>query len=372
MSVFGTVTVPLGDRTYDVVVGGGLLASADRQLLGGENGTAVLARKRAAVVTDETVAGLHLATLQAAMDRAGIETEVVTVPAGEASKDFAHLEDVVERLLDARVERTDTILALGGGVVGDLAGFAASVLRRGVAVVQIPTTLLAQVDAAIGGKTGINVRQGKNLAGTFHQPRLVLADIDVLETLPERQLRAGYAEVVKYGLLGDAKFFGWLEENGTKVLAGDPAARSYAVLTSVRAKAEIVAADERETGRRALLNLGHTFGHALEAATGMDGRLMHGEAVAAGLALTFNLSATLGLCPAEDAARVRQHLEQVGLPTGLPAGVVADAAQLIEHMRQDKKVRDAALTFVLVGGIGKSFVSRDVREADVLRVLEAA
>ena len=370
MSVFGTVTVPLGDRTYDVVVGGGLLSSADTHLLG--DGAAVLARKRAAVVTDETVAGLHLATLTAALDRAGVETSVVTVPAGEVRKDFAHFEEVLERLLDAHIERTDTILALGGGVVGDLAGFAASVLRRGTAVVQIPTTLLAQVDAAIGGKTGINVRQGKNLVGTFHQPRLVLADIDVLETLPERELRAGYAEVVKYGLLGDAKFFGWLEENGEEVLAGDAAARSYAVLTSVRAKAEIVAADERETGRRALLNLGHTFGHALEAAAGYDGRLLHGEAVAAGLALAFELSAALGLCPAEDAARVRRHLEQMGLPAGLPPGAAADPAQLIEHMRQDKKVRDAALTFVLVRGIGNAFVSRDVQEADVLRVLEAA
>lgn len=365
MSVFGTVTVPLRDRAYDVVVGTGLIAEAPVHLEG------IFARPRTAVVTDERVAALHLPALQGALADAGVEVTVVRVPSGEGAKDFAHLESVLDRMLDARIERTDTICALGGGVVGDLAGFAASILRRGTGVVQIPTTLLAQVDAAIGGKTGINTRQGKNLVGSFHQPRRVLADISTLGTLPPRELLAGYAEVVKYGLLGDAAFFAWLEENGSKAIAGDEAARSYAVLTSARAKAEIVAGDEREEGRRALLNLGHTFGHALETELGYDGRLLHGEGVAIGLVLAFDLSARLGTCPSEDAARVRRHLESVGLPTGLPEGHDWEPARLLTHMGQDKKVRGGTLTFVLPRGIGRSFLSRDVTEADVLGVLEA-
>ena len=361
MSVFGTVAVPLGDRAYDVIVGAGLLTDAGTHL------APVLARPRAAIVTDETVGRLHLPALRAALDGAGIETTVARIPPGEGSKDFAHLTGLLDDLLGARIERTDTVIALGGGVVGDLAGLAASLLRRGVPVVQIPTTLLAQVDAAIGGKTGINTGQGKNLVGTFHQPRLVLCDIAVLQTLPAREFRAGYAEVVKYGLLGDAAFFAWLEENGARVLAGDEAARSYAVLTSARAKAEIVAGDERESGRRALLNLGHTFGHALEAEAGYGPGLVHGEAVAVGLCLAFALSERLGLCSADDALRVRRHLAAAGLPTGVPD---PEPARLIARMRQDKKVRGDALTFVLARGIGESFVSRDVSEDDVLRVLE--
>ena len=366
MSVLGSVTVPLGDRAYHVVVGRGLIAEAPRYL--GD----VLARPRTAIVTDTTVASLHLPMLERALDAAGIETTAVTVPPGEGSKDFPHFELVLDRLLDARIERGDTICALGGGMVGDLAGFAASVLRRGAGVAQIPTTLLAQVDAAIGGKTGINTRQGKNLVGTFHQPRRVLADIAALETLPPREFRAGYAEVVKYGLLGDAGLFAWLERNGRRVLDGDAAARGHAVLASARAKAGLVAGDERETGARALLNLGHTFGHALEAECGYDGGLLHGEAVAAGLALAFDLSVRLGLCPPGDAERVRRHLMAVGLPAGLPDGIDWDPRRLLIRMGQDKKVRRGTLAFVLVRGIGRAFVSREVTGDDVMQVLEAA
>ena len=363
MSVFGRVAVPLGDRAYDVIVGTGLLADTGTHL------APVLARPKVAIVTDETVAGLHLPALRRALDTAGIETTVSLIPPGEGSKDFPHLIRLLDDLVCQRVERTDTVVALGGGVVGDLAGLSASLLRRGVPVVQIPTTLLAQVDAAIGGKTGINTTLGKNLVGTFHQPRLVLCDIAVLQTLPEREFRAGYAEVVKYGLLGDVAFFSWLEDNGARVLAGEEAARGYAVLTSARAKAEIVAGDERESGRRALLNLGHTFGHALEAESGYGAALVHGEAVAAGLCLAFALSERLGLCPADDALRVRRHLAAAGLPTGLPGGRW-EPERLLARMHQDKKVRGEALTFVLVRGIGRGFVSRDVSEDDVLHVLE--
>ncbi|MDA0654262.1 MAG: 3-dehydroquinate synthase [Proteobacteria bacterium] len=365
MSVFGTVTVPLGDRAYEVVVGTGLIAAAPEHLRD------IFARPRTAVVTDARVAGLHLPALRTGLKAAGIEAAVITVAGGEASKEFATLERVLDELLDARIERTDTICALGGGVVGDLCGFAAAILRRGTGVVQIPTTLLAQVDAAIGGKTGINTRHGKNLVGAFHQPRRVLADISALATLPPRELLAGYAEVVKYGLLGDAALFDWLEANGPKLIAGDAAARSYAVLASARAKAEIVAGDEREAGRRALLNLGHTLGHALEAELGYDGRLLHGEAVAAGIGLAFDLAVRIGACPPEDAARVRRHLRLVGLPAGLPAVAEWDPVRLLHHMGQDKKVRDGTMTFVLPRRIGQAFLSRDVAEADVLGVLEA-
>lgn len=365
MSVFGTVTVPLGDRAYEVVVGSGLITEAPAHLQD------IFARPRTAIVTDARVAELHLPALRAGLEAAGIEAAVVTVAGGEASKEFATLERVLDELLDARIERTDTICALGGGVVGDLCGFAASILRRGTGVVQIPTTLLAQVDAAIGGKTGINTRQGKNLVGAFHQPRRVLADISALATLPPRELLAGYAEVVKYALLGDAALFEWLEANGARLIAGDEAARSYAVFASARAKAEIVAGDEREAGRRALLNLGHTFGHAMEAELGYDGRLLHGEAVAAGMALAFDLGVRIGVCPPEDAARVRRHLRSVGLPAGLPAVAAWDPAGLLFHMGQDKKVRDGTMTFVVPQRIGQADLRRDVAEADVLGVLTA-
>lgn len=368
MSVFGTVRLPLGERAYDIVVGRDLLADADTHI------GPLLARPTVAIVTDSNIAELHLGTLQTALGRSGIQSKTIVLPPSEGTKSFVHLEKLIDQLLDARIERSDTILALGGGVIGDIAGFAAGILRRGAPVIQIPTTLLAQVDASIGGKTGIDTRHGKNQVGIFHQPRLVLADVGVLETLPRRELLAGYAEVVKYGLLGDARFFDWLEQNGRKVIAGDAAARSYAVLTSARMKAEIVAGDERESGRRALLNLGHTFAHALETELGYDGRLLHGEAVAAGIALAFELSERMGLIGAAETARVRRHLAQVGLPAGLPVARPAagwEPQRLLALMGQDKKVKGGARTFVLVRGIGKAFLSRDVAQADVLAVLAA-
>ncbi len=368
MSVFGTVRVALGERAYDVVVGRGLLAEAEKHI------GPLLARPRVAIVTDSNVEGLHLATLTAALARGGISANTIVLPAGEETKNFRQLEALLDRLLDARIERSDTILALGGGVIGDIAGFAAATLRRGTPIIQIPTTLLAQVDAAIGGKTAVDTRHGKNLVGAIHQPRLVLEDIGVLDTLPRREVLSGYAEVVKYGLLGDARFFEWLEANGRHVIIGDPAARNYAVLTSARMKAEVVAGDERESGARALLNLGHTFAHALEAELGYDGRLLHGEAVAAGLVLAFELSQRRGLVTAAETGRVRRHLAQIGLPAGLPLAAPAtgwDPRRLLEHMRQDKKVKAGKLGFILVKGLGNAFVSRDVDEADVLGVLDA-
>ncbi|MEM9123169.1 MAG: 3-dehydroquinate synthase, partial [Pseudomonadota bacterium] len=306
-----TVPVALGDRSYDIHIGPDLLANAPSLI------APYLARSQTAIVTDETVAGLHGQSLQARFEAAGITAPMIAVPAGEASKDLATLGRVSDGLLAAGVERRDTILALGGGVIGDLAGFAAAVLRRGVDFIQVPTTLLAQVDSSVGGKTGVNSSHGKNLIGAFHQPKVVLADTNVLASLPPRELRAGYAEVVKYGLIDDAAFFAWLEQNGRSVLALEPAALTHAIETSCRAKARIVAADEREAGQRALLNLGHTFGHALEAEMGYTGALLHGEAVAIGMAMAFRFSARLGHVSGPDATRVTAHLEAMGLPTHL-------------------------------------------------------
>jgi 3-dehydroquinate synthase len=296
------------------------------------------------------------------------------VPPGESSKSFEVLEKVCDGLIAARIERSDVVIALGGGVVGDLAGFAAAIVRRGVDYVQVPTSLLAQVDSSVGGKTAIDTSHGKNLVGAFYQPKLVLIDIDTLKTLPKREILAGYAEVVKYGLLGDMKFFAWCEKNGPALRDGDAAARAYAVLESCRAKAEVVAEDEREDGRRALLNLGHTFGHALEAATGFGPELLHGEAISIGMVMAFDLSVTLGLCPAADAARVRAHFKAMGLPTGLDAlgNRRPDTASLIAKMRRDKKVRGGAITFILVRGIGQAFIARDVDMAEVERLLDRA
>lgn len=364
---FERVRVALGARSYDICVGAGLLARAG-ELIG-----PVLARPRVAIVTDETVAALYLAPLRAALDRAGVGAVPVVLPAGEETKSFAHLERLCAALLDARIERSTTLIALGGGVIGDLTGFAAGIVLRGVPFVQIPTTLLAQVDSAVGGKTGINTAHGKNLVGLFHQPRLVLADVATLDTLAPRQRRAGYAEVVKYGLIDDPGFFAWLEAHGAAVLAGDRAAQRRAVVTSCRAKAAIVAADEREQGRRALLNLGHTFGHALEAETGFSDALLHGEAVALGLVLAADLSVALGDCPAADAARIRAHLASVGLATSI-AGIRPggwSAAALLDHMRHDKKVRDGAVTFVVLDGIGRARLSDRVPPAAVEALLRA-
>ena len=334
----------------------------------------VLARPRVAIITDSTVAALHLTQLQESLDAAGIQNDVIIIPAGEGSKNFTQLQAVLDQLLELRIERRDTIVALGGGVVGDLAGFAAAILRRGVDFIQIPTTLLSQVDSSVGGKTAVNVSQGKNLVGAFYQPRLVLADVSALSTLPERELRAGYGEVVKYGLIDDFAFFEWLEGNGPHMLDGVPSALAHAVAVSCRSKAAIVARDERESGDRALLNLGHTFAHALEAEAGYDGRLLHGEAVAIGLDMAFTLSSQLGLCPSQDSARVRRHLERMGLPVSasqMGLGTLT-ADVMLGHMRQDKKVSQGQLTFILAKGIGQSFITNDVSEDAVKEMLQAA
>ncbi|MFP6746327.1 MAG: 3-dehydroquinate synthase [Alphaproteobacteria bacterium] len=363
-----TVRVELADRSYDIIIGENLLADAGTYL------APVLARPRVVIVSDDVVAGLHLAPLRASLDATGIRNDAIIVPPGESSKSFTQLQSLLDRLLDLRIERRDTILALGGGVVGDLAGFAAAILRRGVDFVQLPTTLLAQVDSSVGGKTAINAAQGKNLIGAFHQPRLVLADITALASLPERQLRAGYGEVVKYGLIGDFGFFEWLEEHGGAVLSGDREAIGHAVAVSCRAKAAIVARDERESGERALLNLGHTFAHALEAEGGYDGRLLHGEAVSVGLGMAFDLSTRLGLCPRQETERLRRHLLAMGLPAGVEQiglpGLTAEV--MMQHMRQDKKVADGRLTFVLARGIGRAFIEKNVAEEAVMEMLASA
>ena len=360
------VPVPLGERAYDIHVGAGLLDSAGAIL-------APLGARAAAIVSDTSVAALYADRLVEGLEARGLRTALVTVPPGEASKSYRGLESVCEAILGARIERGDLVIALGGGVVGDLAGFAAAVVRRGVRFVQIPTTLLAQVDSSVGGKTGINSPQGKNLVGAFHQPSAVLADTALLDSLPGREMRAGYAEVVKYGLIDDHTFFEWCEANAGSVLAGGPA-RDHAVAQSCRAKAAVVVRDEREDGERALLNFGHTFAHALERVTGYDSaRLVHGEAVAIGLALAFRFSAAQDLCPGQEATRVSRHLASVGLPTGLSdvPGGCGSVEALLDAMAQDKKVKDGALTFILAHGIGRSFVARGVEPASIRRFLTA-
>jgi 3-dehydroquinate synthase len=355
------VNVALGERGYDIAIGRGLIAELGTRVAALRPGAA------AAIVSDETVAARHLPPAAAALEAAGVRAGTIVVPAGESSKSWRVLENLCEQLLAARIERGDLVIALGGGVVGDLAGFAAAVVRRGLGVVQVPTTLLAQVDSSVGGKTGINSAHGKNQIGAFYQPILVIADTGLLDTLPPRVFRAGYAEVVKYGLIGDAGFFAWLDANWRDVLSGGPA-REHAIATSCRAKAITVARDERETGtERHLLNLGHTFGHALEAAAGFSDRLMHGEAVAIGMALAFAFSARRGLLAPAEVERVVRHLKAVGLPTR-PAdipGALPDADALMALMAQDKKVRRGKLTLILARGIGASFVAPDVDPAEV-------
>lgn len=363
-----TVNVPLGARSYDVRIGEGLIAAAGREI------APLLDRKRVAVLTDETVAGHHLEALRGGLKAEGIEMSSLALPAGEATKSWADLERAVEWLLSERVERSDVVVALGGGVIGDLAGFAAAILRRGVRFIQIPTSLLAQVDSSVGGKTGINSPHGKNLVGAFHQPSLVLADIGVLDTLTPRDFLAGYGEVVKYGLLGDAEFFEWLETNGPALAGGDKALRAEAVRQSVQMKADIVARDETEQGDRALLNLGHTFCHALEAATGYSDRLLHGEGVAIGCALAFETSSRLGLCSQEDPSRVRAHLKSMGMKTDLAdiPGELPDADTLIALMHQDKKVVGGTIRFIMARGIGEAFVTPDVDLSVVRAILAEA
>lgn len=363
-----TVTVPLGDRAYDVRIGPGLLDGAGAAI------RPLLRRPRVAILTETRVAEMHLPRLTGALAAAGIEARALALPPGEGTKGWTGLQQATEWLIAERVARDDLVIAFGGGVIGDLAGFAAAILRRGVGFVQIPTTLLAQVDSSVGGKTGINSPQGKNLVGAFHQPRLVLADTALLDTLPPRDLLAGYAEVAKYGLLGDARFFSWLETNAPALRAGDPAARLHAVRRSVEMKAEIVARDETEQGDRALLNLGHTFGHALEAATGYSDRLLHGEGVAIGCVLAFDLSARLGLCPQEAPSRVAAHFAAMGMRHTLSdiPGPLPDADALVALMGQDKKVRDGRLAFILARDIGDAFTSRDVDLSDVRALVAEA
>jgi len=364
-----TVDVALGERAYDIVIGRGVLASLGARVATLRPGV------RTAIVTDRTVAKHWLEPAERSLTEAGIPTSRIIVEEGEVSKTYAGLEKVSEALIAARVERNDLVIALGGGVVGDLAGFAAAILRRGVDFVQVPTSLLAQVDSSVGGKTGINSPQGKNLLGAFHQPVLVIADTSVLDTLSPRQFRAGYAEVAKYGVLGDEAFFSWLEANHADIFSGG-AAREHAIATSCRAKAAIVARDERENGERALLNLGHTFGHALEAATGFSDRLFHGEGVSVGMVLAAEFSAQLGMISAADAARVERHLASVGLPTRLQdiAGFaqegLADADALMALMAQDKKVKRGKLTFILLQAVGRAVVENDVDPALVRDFLQ--
>lgn len=354
------VPVALGARSYDIVIGRGILASL------GERIKSLRAGARVAIVSDEGVAAHHLAAAEAALRSASVDFTRIVVPAGESSKSYAIFEKVCEAIIAARIERNDLVVALGGGVIGDLAGFAASCVRRGLDFVQVPTSLLAQVDSSVGGKTGINSRQGKNLIGVFHQPALVIADTALLDTLPKREFRAGYAEVAKYGLLGDAAFFAWLEKNWQDVFAGGPA-REHAIAVCCRAKAGIVARDERETGERALLNLGHTFGHALEAACGFSDRLLHGEAVALGTVMAFEFSARKGLITAADSARAGAHIAAVGLPTHLKdvRGGIPPVDVLMDLIAQDKKVRRGALTFILVRGIGRAFVESNIDAAEL-------
>lgn len=367
MTGFDVVPVALGARSYEVRIGAGLIGRAGQEI------APILRRKRVAIVTDETVAPLHLAALEAAFADEGIATVSLALPAGESTKGWPQFARCVEWLLEQKVERRDVVVAFGGGVIGDLVGFASAVLRRGVRFVQIPTTLLAQVDSSVGGKTGINTAQGKNLVGAFHQPSLVLADIGILESLPERDFLAGYGEVVKYGLLGDAAFFDWLEMNGPE-LAPDRAKRQYAVRRSVEMKADIVARDETEEGDRALLNLGHTFCHALEKATGYSDRLLHGEGVAIGCALAFELSQRLGLCSQEAPSRVRAHLRGMGMKVDVAdiQGELPGPEGLLELMGQDKKVQDGKLRFILARGIGEAFVADDVPSEKVLEVMTSA
>ena len=362
------LSVELGKRSYEILIGRGLIAEAGQRML------PVLKQKRVVAVTDTNVARHHLESLERSVRAAGIAIDSIVLEAGEQTKSFAGLENLLSQLLELGIERRTTLVALGGGVIGDLTGFAAAVALRGIDFVQIPTTLLAQVDSSVGGKTGIDTPQGKNLIGAFHQPRLVLADTATLDTLPRRQMLAGYAEVAKYGLINDPQFFTWLESNGVDVIERADGPLRHAVLESCCSKAKVVAMDEREQDARALLNLGHTFGHALEAECGYSDELLHGEAIAIGMVMAFDLSAQLGLCSHEAAARVQRHLASVGLPTS-PTwidGRAWQAERLIRHMSRDKKVQDGRIAFVLAKGIGQAFFPAHAELDEISALLETA
>ncbi len=361
-----TVRVELGDRAYDILIGPGLIAAAGREIASRLKG------RKIAVITDAHVAPLYLDGFMAALNAEGIDAVSLVLPAGEKTKSFEHLISVCDSVLAARIERNDAVVALGGGVIGDLTGFAAGIARRGSRFIQVPTSLLAQVDSSVGGKTGINSPHGKNLIGVFHQPDLVLADTDVLDTLSQREFRAGYAEVAKYGLIDKPEFFAWLEQNWQDVFSGGPA-RIEAIATSCQAKADVVAADERENGARALLNLGHTFGHALEAATDYDSaRLVHGEGVSIGMVLAHQFSTRMNLASPDDGRRVEAHLREVGLPTAMDQipGGLPPAERLMDAIAQDKKVKGGKLTFILTRGIGQAFVADDVPQSEVVAFLK--
>ncbi len=360
------VHVPLGERAYDILIGPGLIARAGAEI------AARLKGRKAAIITDQNVAPLYLDALVQSLEAAGIASATLVLPAGEKTKSFEHLMTMCDKVLEARIERNDYVIALGGGVIGDLSGFAAGIIRRGVRFVQVPTSLLSQVDSSVGGKTGINSRHGKNLIGVFHQPDLVLADTDVLNSLSAREFRAGYAEVAKYGLIDKPDFFAWLEANWKSVFAGG-AERIEAIAASCQAKSDVVVADEHENGQRALLNLGHTFGHALEAATAYDSaRLVHGEGVSIGMVLAHEFSARMNLASPDDARRVEAHLKAVGLPTRMSEipGALPPAEILMDAIAQDKKVKGGKLTFILTRGIGQSFVANDVPASEVLSFLK--
>ena len=360
------LTLDLGERSYDILVGENLIANAGALV------HPFIKQSRTFIITDENVARHHLPTLEAALKSKNIESNTLVLPFGEQTKSFAQLDRVIDFLLEHNIDRKSTLIAFGGGVIGDLAGFAAAVVMRGIDFIQIPTTLLSQVDSSVGGKTGINTARGKNLVGSFHQPKLVLADTGLLETLPNRELLAGYAEVVKYGLINDPDFFNWLEDKAHKVITGDISARTHAVLVSSAAKAKIVAQDEKESGARGLLNLGHTFGHALEAEAGYNGSLLHGEAISIGMVMAHDLSAELGLCSEMDAQTVRDHFEKIGLPVSTDyvssnalGGKKLEVSRLMDHMSRDKKVSNGRLTFVMTKGIGQAYLDNAVDMAVV-------
>ena len=368
MPKYETLNVELGERSYDIHVGDGLLAQAGALI------KPVIRSQRVIVVTDENVAPLYLASLEISLDTAGLNSESIILPAGEQTKSIDYFEQLFDQILAMKIDRQCALIALGGGVIGDLTGFAAASVLRGIDFVQIPTTLLSQVDSSVGGKTGINSQHGKNLVGAFYQPRLVLADIDTLDSLPKREVLAGYAEVAKYGLIDNPDFFTWLEQIGCELCNGNKNHQHQAVVMSCRSKAKIVAEDETEQGRRALLNLGHTFGHTLEAETGFSEKLLHGEAVGLGICLAFDLSAHLGLCTQDDVNRVRAHYAAVGLPTSPTdvAGITWNTDALLDHMQSDKKIEDGKITFILAHAIGETFVARDIDMADARLIIDNA
>jgi len=356
--------VDLGPRSYDILIGHGLLEKAGSAI------APLLAGKRVIIVTDSTVAPLYLARLEASLDAVSLKLDQITLPAGEQTKSFAELERLLDKLLSLAPDRTVALIALGGGVIGDITGFAASILLRGVDFIQIPTSLLAQVDSSVGGKTGINAPQGKNLIGSFHQPRLVIADTDVLTTLPKREWLAGYAEVVKYGIISDAPFFEWLEVHGAEALAGDKQALAYIVHKSCETKAKIVGQDERESGLRAILNFGHTLGHTLEAEAGFSNTLLHGEAIAIGMVLAMKLSAMRGLCSNRECERVERHLKAVGLRTRAHEVTASwNTARMIEHCYHDKKASAGGLTFILASKIGKTSIFHGIIRSELEALL---